>query len=69
MYQGLENCVHENESVSPNIIRNFSICTCIWMSRSKTKHEMTCAHAEDTDEPGHQPSLTSLRCAFHQGAS
>ena len=62
MYQGLENCVHEDESVSPTIIRHFCICTCTWMSRSKTKHEITCAHNGDSDEPEHQhdPSLIRL---------
>ena len=34
------------------------------MSRLMTKPTKDCASSEDSDQPGHPPSLISLRCAL-----
>ena len=34
-------------------------------SHDKT-NKMTCAPSEDSDQPGHPPSLTSLRCPHEE---
>ena len=54
----------------PNLIANLHMKSCLLSKTNELEHDktnkMTCAPSEDSDQPGHLPSLISLRC-LHEG--
>ena len=51
-------------------IKNEKLMNIVYIFASEPQHDktnkMACAHSEDSDQPGHLPSLMSLRCLHEE---
>ena len=65
------SCIYEIFiDILPNLIANLHTKSCLLSKTNELEHDktnkMTCAPSEDSDQPGHLPSLISLRCLHEE---
>ena len=62
--------LRNNFRILPNLIANLHMKSCQLSKTNELEHDetikMICAPSEDSDQPGHLPSLISLRCLHEE---